>query len=182
MQAWKQLPRIASIVAFVLAALVTVASLFGPILVLPVAIVPLAAGIGILRKRVWSAYGFATFSFAQILLLPVSLFRSGYSAGHAIQAVLSSFVWLAVGILFLCAGRSLAGSGAARGRVYPWIAAAALSALPFIFIQPFEIPGGSMEDTLLPGDRILATTFPIQAPERGRMVLFFSPQDRGIIS
>jgi signal peptidase I len=178
MQTLKPLPRLASIVAFVLAGFVIVAGLLGPIVILPFAIIPLAAGIGILRKRVWSAYGFATFSFAQLSLLPVILSRSGYPIGHALQAVFSSVFSLLLGVLFLCAGRSLAASGAARGRAFPWIAAAALSVAPFFFVQTFEIPGASMEDTLLPGDRILAATFPIHSPERGKMVLFLSPQER----
>jgi signal peptidase I len=38
-----------------------------------------------------------------------------------------------------------------------------------------------MESTLLSGDRILALTFPRDPPERGKMALFFSPQDRGHI-
>ena len=181
MQTWKQLPQIASIVAFVLAGLVIVSGLFGPIVVLPVAIVPLAAGIGILRKRVWSAYGLATIYFAQLLLLPVMLSRPGHYTGQIFKAAFSVLFSLLFGILFLAAGRSLAASGAARGRAVPWIAIAALGIAPFFFVQPFEIPGGSMEGTLLPGDRILAMTFPLQPPERGKMALFVSPQDRGIV-
>jgi signal peptidase I len=88
---------------------------------------------------------------------------------------------LLLGILFLSAGRSLAVSGAARGRALPWIVVAALSIAPFFFVQTFEIPGESMEDTLLPGDRILAQTLPLRPPERGKMVLFLSPTDRSHI-
>lgn len=58
---------------------------------------------------------------------------------------------------------------------------AALTIVPFFFVQTFEIPGASMEGTLLPGDRILAMMFPPQPPERGKLVLFLSPQDRGIV-
>jgi signal peptidase I len=75
----------------------------------------------------------------------------------------------------------MAASGAARGRAYPWIVAAALMTLPFFFIQTFVIPGASMEGALLPGDRILALMFPLQAPERGKMVLFLSPEDRAAV-
>jgi signal peptidase I len=38
-----------------------------------------------------------------------------------------------------------------------------------------------MKQTLLPGDRILAQMFPLPVPERGKMILFFSPTDRGQI-
>lgn len=37
-----------------------------------------------------------------------------------------------------------------------------------------------MEAALLPGDSILAQRFPLQPPERGKMVIFLSPQDRGV--
>ena len=181
MQTLKKLPRIASIVAFVIAGIDILAVLLGPIIALPIAIIPISAGIGILRQRVWSAYGFATILFAQLLILPLILLRPGYSTGHAIQMVFTALISLLLGILFLSAGRSLAASGAAKGRALPWIVAAALTTIPFFFVQTFVIPGASMEGTLLPGDRILATTFPPHLPERGKLLLFLSPQDRSIV-
>lgn len=181
MQTSNKLPRIASIVAFVVAAIIVLEGLLGPIVLLPLAIVPLCAGVGILRKRVWSAYGFATFLFAQLLLLPLIMRLPGYSTGRVGQIVASAMSSLLFGILFLFAGRSLAASGAARGWAFPWIVTAALSIAPFFFIQTFQIPGESMEPSLLPGDRILAQMFPHQAPDRGKMVLFLSPTDRSHI-
>jgi signal peptidase I len=181
MQTLNKLPRIASIVAFVIAGFTSLAALVGPIVVLPITIIPLCAGIGILRKRVWSAYGFATYLFAQLLLLPIILLRPGYSIGHVIKLFLEAFIYLLLGILFLSAGRSLSASGAARGRAFPWIVVAALSIAPFFFVQTFKIPGGAMETTLLPGDSILATTFPPHPPERGNLLLFLSPQDRSLV-
>jgi signal peptidase I len=165
----------------VIAGITIFAGLSGPIVALPLAIIPLCAGVGILRKRVWSAYGFATFLFAQLLPLPVILLRPGNSIEHTLQIILSALFQIPVGILFLFAGRSLAASGAARGRAFPWIVAAALTVVLAFFVQTFEIPGGSMEDTLLPGDRILAQEFPHQTPERGKMLIFLSPQDRNIV-
>jgi len=50
----RNLPFVAAIVAFMLAAIGLLAALQNPAIVL-FALVPLAAGIGILRKRVWSA-------------------------------------------------------------------------------------------------------------------------------
>jgi len=181
MQTLKKLPRIASIVAFVIAGIDLLAVLLGPIIALPIAIIPLCAGIGILRHRVWSAYGFAMILFAQLLLLPIILLRHGYSTGHVIQMFLLALISLLLGTLFLSAGRSLAVSGAARGRAFPWIVVAALSIAPFFFVQTFVIPGGSMEGTLLPGDRILATTFSPRHPERGKLLLFLSPEDRSLV-
>jgi len=178
METLGSLPRIASVVAFVIAGIVILNGLLGPVVVLPFAVVPLCAGIGILRKRVWSAYGLATFFFAQLLLVPVILLRPGSSVGRATQIVEIAF-WLVLGILFLFAGRSLAASGAARGWPLPWIVAAALTVVPFFFVQTFEIPSQSMEGTLLPGDRILAQEFPRPVPRRGEIVLFLSLTERG---
>lgn len=174
------LSRIAALVAFVIAGIVVFNGLLGPVVILPFVIVPLCAGVGILRKRIWSAYGFATVFFAQLLLVPVILLRPGTSIERATQIVEIVF-WLVLGILFLSAGRSLAASGAARGSVLPWIVAAGLTVVPFFFVQTFEIASQSMENTLLPGDRILAQTFPHPAPERGKMVLFLSPTERGVV-
>ncbi|HEY1805413.1 MAG TPA: signal peptidase I [Terracidiphilus sp.] len=86
-----------------------------------------------------------------------------------------------LGVLFLFAGHSLAASGAPRGRPLPWIAIAALTTVPFFFFQTFRIPGESMEGTLLPGDSILAQTFPRPVPERGKLALFVSPSDPDLV-
>jgi signal peptidase I len=180
METLGRLPRIASVVAFVIAGIVILNGLLGPVVVLPFAIVPLCSGIGILRRRVWGAYGFATFFFTQLLLVPVILLRPGSSAGRATQIVEIVF-WFLLGILFLSAGRSLAASGAARGWPFPWIAVSALTVVPFFFVQTFEIASQSMEETLLPGDRILAQEFPRPTPKRGEMVLFLSPTERGLV-
>src|ERR1700722_632553 len=181
MQTLGKLPRIAAIVAFVIAGFVVLIGLVGPILVLPFAIVPLSAGIGILRKRVWSAYGFGMYLLAQLLVVPVILLRHGYSTGsaHQVFVILATVIEsLSLGILFLFSGRSLAASGATRGRAFPWIVVTALTTVPLFFVQTFEIPSVSMEGTLLPGDRIFAQTFPLRPPERGEIVIFLSPQDR----
>ena len=38
-----------------------------------------------------------------------------------------------------------------------------------------------MESAILPGDRIIAQTFPVPAPKRGEIILFVSPQNRKVI-
>jgi signal peptidase I len=180
-QTSKKLPRIAAIIAFVLAGIIIIAGSLGPIIALPLAIIPLCAGVGILHKRIWSAYGFATFFFAQLLLVPVILSRPGISIGRASQIIASAICSLLLGVLFLITGRSLAVSGGPRGRAFPWFMVAALCVAPFFFVQTFQIPSGSMEDALLPGDRILAQMFPLRPPDRGKIVLFISPTDRSHI-
>lgn len=172
MQTSNRLPRIASVVAFVIAGITVLSGLLmGPIFLLPFALIPFCAGLGIFRKRVWSAYGYATIIFAQLLLVPLVLLR----ATQIVETILLS---VGAGSLFLFAGRSLASSGAPRGRALPWIVVAALSVLPFLFVDAFQVPSGSMENTLMPGDRILAQVFPLGAPARGELILFFSPRDR----
>jgi len=173
-----KIPRIACVVAFVLAVGAIIGTLMGPIILLPFALIPLVAGIGIMRRRVWSAYGLALFLFAQLLVVMVNQFRPGGPAA-APPGIMWSVVWTVVlGSLFLLAGRSLAIAGAERGRMFAWIAFSALVTVPFLFVRPYVIPVGSMEDTLLRGDRILVQRFPKPTLGRGDMVVFAYPPDR----
>lgn len=61
------------------------------------------------------------------------------------------------------------------------IAAVAILAgvLRFVVWQPYVIPSGSMEPTLLPGDRIIVNRLAYQywAPSRGDIVVFAYPKD-----
>jgi signal peptidase I len=161
--------------------MVVLTALIGPIIALPLTLIPLCAGIGILRNRVWSAYGYAAVLFAQLLVLPLILLRPGLSTARAPQIIGAILGPLGLGVLFLFAGRSLASSGARRGRAWPWIAVATLSVVPFFFVQTFKIPSGSMENTLLRGDSILAQVFPVRAPARGQLIIFFSPAAHDLI-
>ena len=51
-----KLVKAAYIVAFLAAALLVVSAITDEIVLLPAAVIPLMAGIGIVRRRVWSAY------------------------------------------------------------------------------------------------------------------------------
>ncbi len=172
-----KIPRIAAIVAFVLAAGFVFAAVTGPIIILPWALLPLFAGIGIMRRRVWSAYGFGLYLLAQLLPFLLTLFRT--SNGAAPQGLIASAVRaVLLGSLFLLAGRSLAAAGAERGRAFPWIAVSALVTVPSFFVQAFVIPTGAMEDTILMGDRILVQRFPRPSPSRGALIVHLYPVDR----
>lgn len=138
--------------------------------------IPLMAGIGIVRRRVWGAYGFAVYLLAQILLTPLVLLRAGGAPAGTLVA--GGFLLALLTLLFFFAGRSLAAAGAQRGWVLPWIALAMLTTLPLVFLQAFVMPTGSMEDTLLVGDRILVRRFPVPALVRGEVVVFRYPIDR----
>jgi signal peptidase I len=168
--------RAACVIAFVWSALAALFALAGPIIILPLALIPLMAGIGILRKRAWAAYGFALFLFAQLLVMPFVFLRSG--GLRPSDLVVSMAAPLALIPLFLYAGRSLALPGTEHGRPWPWIVASALTTLPLIFVQAFVMPNSSMENTLLVGDRILAQRVPTPNPLRGELIVFSYPIDR----
>ncbi len=171
-------PHVACAVAFLIAGLVAVSAVVGPIVLLPFAVLPLAAGIGIRRRRVWSAYGFALYLFAQVLFVPVVLIRAGGLTTNAAEAIASVACTLILAILFFVAGRSLAAAGAQRGFAFPWIAVASVSIVPPLFMQAFVIPTSTMEDTLLIGDRILVRSFPKPTVARGDIIVFRYPVDR----
>lgn len=174
----KRLPKLAvaaATTAFLLAAF-GLLSAWQQIILVFSSLVPLMAGIGILRKRVWSAYGFALFQLAQLAAIPLILLRSN-SISRVQLAVLGGFN-LAMSLLFFLTGRSLTAMGAKRGWITPWIVLACLFTLPFFFVQAFMVPTGAMEDTLLIGDRILVRVFPRIRPAYGDMVVFNYPIDR----
>jgi signal peptidase I len=185
MQTLGILPLIASVIAFVIAgSYILSGALLGPIVILPFALVPFCAGIGILRSRAWSAYGFATLIFArQLLVLAVILLRPWGATGRVPEIVVYQLASIGLGILFLLAGHALAASSATRGKAWPWILATALFTAPAFFVWNFEIPStrpSSMENTILPGDGILAQMFPLSLPKRGQIVIVISPAERGV--
>jgi signal peptidase I len=168
----------AAVVAFLLFAL-SLVSAWQQILLVFFALIPLAAGIGILRRRVWSAYGFALFQLAQIAALPLIVWRGG-SLPFA-QLIVVGIFYLVLGLLFFGAGRSLAATGTRRGSALPWIVVSCLFTLPLLFVHAFVVPTGAMEDTLLIGDRILVRVFPSVHPAHGDIVVFRYPMDRSQI-
>jgi signal peptidase I len=170
----RKLPLVAAIAAFLLAAIGLLAALQHPVLAV-FSLVPLFAGIGILRKRIWSAYGLALFELAQ---LAVMLLTTRTGAMPIPQFAFTIGLNLALVVLFFMAARSLAASGAANGLIFPWIAVCCVFTLPLFFVRAFVIPSGGMEDTLLIGDRILSRVFPHLRPARGDIVVFHYPGDR----
>jgi signal peptidase I len=172
------LPRIARtayIVAFLLATGTALSALAGQISSLPFALIPLVAGIGIVRGRVWSAWGFALYTFAQMIPVALALIRSGSRPTGALGAIVLAALVIP---LFLFAGRSLAAAGAPSGLAWPWITVSALTTLPVFLIQVLTISTGAMEDTLLPGDHVLVQRFPKPKPAAGDMVVLIDPIDR----
>jgi signal peptidase I len=162
--------------AFILAGLTILTAIWGQVVLLPTALIPLMAGIGIMRRRAWSAYGFGLYQLGQVLVLLLLAFRYPGATPHWTLA--AGVLPLALIPLFFSAGRSLAGTQNYRGRAWPWIALFALSSLPLCFVQPFVIPTGAMENTILIGDRILVQRYPVSVPKNGDIVVFAYPVDR----
>src|SRR5437016_994343 len=128
-----KIPWIASVVAFLIAGSVLYAALTGQIILLLFAVIPLIAGIGIARKRVWSAYGFALFLSAQLLLpITLGLLRPG-NIGVSREILPSAGLMVVLIALFFFAGRSLAAAGSRRGWASPWIAVSVLFTAPLLF-------------------------------------------------
>jgi len=170
--------KVAYIAAFVLAGLAAASSLAAGPITLPLALIPLVAGIGIKRGRVWSAYGYALFQLANLLIfLPVVMLRSAKGTFSLFETITSIAFSALVMVLFVAAGRSLAAMGAGRGRPYPWVVVSALCTVPIIFVHAFSIPSAAMENTLLIGDRVLVRTWPVPASHRGDIVVFRYPID-----
>jgi signal peptidase I len=176
------LPRIAKVscaIAFLMAGFeFFVAFWTGTVIVTFLALISLVAGIGILRGRIWSAYGFAFFSGAQLLLAPIALLRSNGSPMSPLQILTSAVVEAALAVLFFRTGRSLQAAGGRRGHSLPWIAISILVVVPLVFLEPFVLPSDSMANTLLAGDRFFVQVWPKPNPVRGEILAFHYPLNR----
>ena len=170
--------KLAYIVAFVLASITAVSSLAAGPVVLPLALIPLIAGIGIKRGRVWSAYGYALFQLANLLIvLPVVMLRAARGTFSPIETIASIAFGALLAVLFVAAGRLLVAVGAERGRAYPWVVVSILCTVPVVFVQAFSIPSAAMENTLLIGDRVIVERWPVPSSHRGDIVVFRYPID-----
>ena len=175
MAAPRKAPIAAAIVAFILFALGMITAVIDRPLAAIFSLVPLAAAIGILRRRVWSAYGFAVCLIAQLILIPILMLDGGGLS--PMDVVPSIIVTLPLAWLFFMAGKRLELDGARRGWPVPWIALAILSTAPLIFVRAFVIPNSSMEPTLLLGDHILVRRFPLPKVGRDDLVVLRSPRN-----
>lgn len=167
--------RIAAAVAFLMTAGSLLPAVRGQIFALPFALIPLLAGIGIVRRRAWSAWGFSLYTLAQLVPLTIVLSRASSLATHPPGSLGAVTLAVLLVPLFFFAGRSLAQAGAPRGWAWPWIALSALTTVALLFFQIFVIPSAAMDNTLLAGDRIVVWRFPKHTPARDEMVVFRYP-------
>jgi signal peptidase I len=171
-----KLPAIAGAIAVLSAVVLTAQALRGPLVALPLALIPAIAAIGIFRRVIWSSYGLALNQFAGLAILAlVSVRGEAGVASTIVSTGISSFL---LGLLFFYSGKATAREGGRRGHPLPWIIVAFIPLLPFLFLVAYAIPTGSMEPTLLPGDKLLVRVAPAPRVERGTVIVFHYPVDR----
>ena len=173
-----RIARIAAIFALLFCAITLVGAITSAPMAFIVAMIPLAAGIGILRRLTWSAYGFALYLTAQVPLTAVWIIRNQSNAMSTASTAALMIFNLSFIVLFFFAGRAMARAGARTGHPVLWTLLSVVTAAVFIIYQPFVIPTGNMENTLLIGDRILVQRFPKPVFNRDQMVVFSYPVDR----
>jgi len=149
----------------------------GPIMLLGVCLVSLLAALGILLRRVWSAFGFALLLALSILAM-LFFAVAGQSSGSLLQILVGVVLYSGVAGLFVLAGLSLKVAGATRGTPLPWILIALCFSVPFILYRPVSVLNGAMENTLLTGDFLLIDRFSGTHPALGDMVALHNPKDR----
>ncbi len=167
--------RIGIVVAWIQAALGVVAVATGEPALIPLCVLMVVAAIGIQRGNASTAFGYALFQGAQVAVSAIVVSRA--AGGLAAAQVASIGIALAVGILFVAVGLSLDGrDGVTRGML-PWLLASGCLVGSFACFEPFAIPTGAMEDTILIGDKILVQLFPRPSVQRFDIVVIRYPID-----
>ncbi len=129
-----KLAWLAAAVAFLNAGYLIFTAVSGQMFVaLPLALIPLIAGIGILRRNIWSARGFALFQLCEIVLVLFLGVRSTLTPADRASLIASAFLTLLLAALFFLAARSLARAEGKPGRPQPWIAVSVFFVLPLVF-------------------------------------------------
>ncbi len=168
--------RFAYVVALVLTGLAIMSSLATTLIIMPLCLIPLFAGLGLRRDQAGSAYGFALYQFSQLIFAVPSFpfVTEQQPGGWKFGSIVTHLVLAG---LFVLAGNSLANRGALRRLPLSWILVSTLSILPFVFFQPFSIRTDSMAETLLKGDFILIRRVPRPIPVQGDLIVFAVPPD-----
>lgn len=171
-----KLAWVAAAIALVSAVYLIFTTLFRQTFVaLPLAVIPLLAGVGILRRNIWSARGFALYQVCGIVAVLFLGVRSTLTPAEWGTLIGTALFTLLLAALFLVAARSLARAEGKRGLPHLWIALSALVLFPWFFVRAFSIPSASMEDTLLVGDYVLVQCWPKPVVVRGDIIVFPYP-------
>ncbi len=161
--------------AFLIALVTGISVRSGPIMLLGVCLVAILAAVGILLRRVWSAYGFALLLALSIVAM-LFFALTGQNAGSFLQILVSLVLYSAVALLFVLAGLSLKVAGARMGTPIPWILIALLFSGPFLYYRPVSVSTNTLAPALLPGDFVLVDRF--AHPATGDIVAFHDPKDK----
>jgi signal peptidase I len=141
------------------------------------AIVFLVVAYGIRRRIAWHAYGGALFIAALVGTVVAAMVRSrSLIIPWGTAAVPLGLLGLC-GLLLYLAGRAIA-EPQPRGSRSIWITLAAVVFLLPQVLRPYVMPSGSMEDSILIGDHILARPLLGTTPSRGDVVAMRYPVDR----
>ncbi len=166
--------RAAVFIAFVIAFVCGVSVNSGPIVLLAFSAVALLAGVGIMMRRVWSAFGFALLlGLSTVAKLFFAL--TGQNVGSVGQLLFSVVLYVGIAGLFVLAGLSLKVDGAKMGSPIPWVVIALILSIPFVYFPSVSITSKAMESTLLLGDIVLVDRF--AAVHDGDLVAFRDPRN-----
>jgi len=134
-------------------------------------LVAILAAVGILLRRVWSAYGFALLLALSILAMLIFAII-GQNSGSFGQILVSVVLYSLVAGLFVLAGLSLKVEGAKKGTPIPWIVIALLFSGPFLYYRPASVSTNALAPVLLSGDFLLVDRF--AHPAVGEIIAFHS--------
>jgi signal peptidase I len=135
----------------------------------------LAAAWGISRNRAWSAYGLALLTG----VLTVAALTSQKLPGTQMMLLtVAAALTVAIVLVLFLAGRAIERTYGRRGLAWPWVAGSVLGGLFFVLFGFYQMPTGSMENTLLVGDRIAVWKTHGRLPQRGELVTHYYPVDR----
>ena len=164
----------AAVVALLMVVLILLSGFREPVGAICKAAFVAVAAIGILQKHVWAAYGLALLQLFQAVV-GIFLLKDGGPVFPIIGACVGNLLFC---LLFLLSARALERSGGERGNALPWVIAACLFTVPFVFVRTYLMPTASMENTLLMGDHLLVRVFPRPAVGLDDVVVFRFPIDR----
>jgi signal peptidase I len=162
-------------VIFGIGCLALLACFFNPVIALFQSALCFAFASGMRRSRAWAAI-----TATAVWLIPTALVP--IRRGAVTPELIPSFA-LSAALCLVTAAAALAlwRNPDARTGAAPWLAFLAVFVIGFLSFQPFVIPAGSMEPTLLIGDHLFVETASWilgRAPQRNEIVAFHYPVDR----
>jgi signal peptidase I len=173
--------RLAFIITLVLGLLGLLGGISNPLSLLT-AFIYLAAAAGLWRGTVWCGFGLALWTAAQVVLaIELVWYWRQLGATDLVAVAVSIAIYLPASWIFYRAGKALVAAGSPRSFAAPWIALTTLTlaiGVMFLFVRPYVIPTGAMEDTILIGDHLLVPRAGAHVPHRGDIVVFPYPVDR----